>query len=449
MFAASEWSSINIELRKETCATERRGGAELVSSLRSRMHILVLNVGSSSLKFQLIDTDEESIAQSRDQRLARGQVERIGGEAILTLQSGDAPPSKITARLRDHAQAVEHVIAWIVGTESGVPISSVAQIEAVGHRVVHGGERFTHSTRVDDNVWRELQELIDLAPLHNPHNLRGVSAARAVLGPGIPQVAVFDTAFHHTLPETAYVYAIPYQYYRRYHVRRYGFHGTSHRYVAYRYRQLTGQSRDATKIITLHLGNGASACAIVGGDSIDTSMGFTPLEGLVMGTRSGDLDPAILEYVAAKEGVTLGDLDSLLNKQSGLLGVSGLTADMRELQAEIAENNDRRAKLAVDLFCYRVKKYLGAYLAAMNGADAIVFAGGIGENSPSVRAQICAGLDWLGIRPDDAANTKLSGREGRFDASDSRVALWVVPTDEELLIARDTWRVVTGAEVRY
>jgi acetate kinase len=413
------------------------------------MHILVLNVGSSTLKFQLIDTDGAAIAESRDRRLARGQVERIGGESIVTLGVENKPAVKTTARLRDHAAAVEHVIGWIVGDSSGVPLSSVAEIEAVGHRVVHGGERFTHSTRIDDEVWSALEDLIDLAPLHNPHNLRGVSAARAVLGPGVPQVAVFDTAFHHTLPETAYIYAIPYQYYRRHRVRRYGFHGTSHRYVAYRYRQLTGTSRDETKIITLHLGNGASACAIVGGASTDTSMGFTPLEGLVMGTRSGDLDPAILDYIAVKEGFGLGELDSILNKQSGLLGVSGLTADMRELQAEIAEHSDRRAKLALDLFCYRVKKYLGAYLAAMNGADAIVFAGGIGENSASVRGQICAHLDWLGVGVDPAKNEALTGKEGRFDADGSRVQLWVIPTDEELLIARDTWRVVSGADVRY
>jgi acetate kinase len=413
------------------------------------MHILVLNVGSSSLKFQLIDTDEAAIAESRDRRLARGQVERIGGESIVTFTVGDKPPVKTTARLRDHAAAVEHVIGWIVSDSSGVPISSVGEIEAVGHRVVHGGERFTHSMRIDDQVWTGLQDLIDLAPLHNPHNLRGVSAARAVLGSGVPQVAVFDTAFHHTLPETSYIYAIPYQYYRRHRVRRYGFHGTSHRYVAYRYRQLTGKSREETKIITLHLGNGASACAIVGGASTDTSMGFTPLEGLVMGTRSGDLDPAILDYIAVKEGASSSDLDAILNKQSGLLGISGLTADMRELQAEIAEHGDRRAKLALDLFCYRIKKYLGAYLAAMNGADAIVFAGGIGENSASVREQVCSGLDWLGIRVDGAKNAALMGKEGRFDASESRVQLWVIPTDEELLIARDTWRVVTGVDVRY
>lgn len=413
------------------------------------MNILVLNVGSSSLKFQLVDTDEKAISESHDRRLARGQIERIGGESIVTLAAGDAPAIKTTASLRDHAAAVEYVIGWLVSDESGVPVSSVSEIEAVGHRVVHGGERFSHSTLIDETVWRALEDLIDLAPLHNPHNLRGVAAARAALGPGVPQVAVFDTAFHHTLPETAYLYAIPYQFYRRYRVRRYGFHGTSHRYVAYRYRQLTKRARDQVKIITLHLGNGASACAISSGQSVDTSMGFTPLEGLMMGTRSGDLDPAILDFIAAKEGLSLDGVDTMLNKQSGLLGVSGLTADMRELAAEIAENGDRRAKLAIDLFCYRVKKYLGSYLAAMNGADAIVFAGGIGENAAEVRARICEGLDWLGIRADSTRNGALAGREGRFDADDSRVQLWVIPTDEELLIARDTWRVVSGAEVPY
>ena len=413
------------------------------------MHILVLNVGSSTLKFQLIDTDAAAIERSTDRRLARGQVERIGGEAILTLSAEGRPSTKTTAQLRDHAAAVEHVIAWLASAESGTPITRVADIEAVGHRVVHGGERFTRSTRVDDDVWRALEDLIDLAPLHNPHNLRGIAAARAVLGPGVPQVAVFDTAFHHSLSETAYLYAIPYQLYRRYRVRRYGFHGTSHRSIAYRYRQITGRTREATKIITLHLGNGASACAIIAGESTDTSMGFTPLEGLVMGTRSGDLDPAILDFVAAKEGLSMREMDTMLNKQSGLLGVSGLTADMRELLAEESENQDRRARLAIDLFAYRVKKYLGAYLAAMNGADAIIFSAGIGENSPDVRARICRGLEWLGIGFDPTKNDALIGKEGRFDADGSRAELWVIPTDEELLIARDTWRVVTGAEMRY
>jgi len=413
------------------------------------MHILVLNVGSSSVKFQLIDTDGAAIAAATDRRMARGQIERIGGEAIVTLAATDQRPTKSAVAIRDHAAAVEHIITWLTSQSSGVPISSVAEIEAVGHRVVHGGERFTHSARVDDAVWRELEELIELAPLHNPHNLRGISAARAVLGPGVPQIAVFDTAFHHSLPETAYVYGIPYQLYRRYRVRRYGFHGTSHRYIAYRYRQLTQRSREATKIITLHLGNGASACAIVNGASVDTSMGFTPLEGLMMGTRSGDLDPAILDFISAKEGLGLREVDSLLNKQSGLLGVSGLTADMRELLAEESEHGDRRARLAIDLFCYRVKKYIGSYLAAMNGADAIVFAGGIGENSPHVRARICAGLEWLGIELDASRNEQVVGGEGRIDRDGSRVNVWIIPTDEELLIARDTWRVVNGAETPY
>ena len=409
------------------------------------MHILVLNVGSSSLRFQLIATDGEAIAGARDQRLARGHIDRIGGEAILTLEAGGRR-SKTATQIRDHTHAVEHVISWLTSAASGAPMTSVGEIEAVGHRVVHGGERFTESTLVTDELWRELEELVELAPLHNPHNLSGIAAARRALGSGIPQVAVFDTAFHHTLPESAYLYAIPYQLYRRYRVRRYGFHGTSHRYIAYRYRQLTGHTREQTRIITVHLGNGASACAIANGASIDTSMGFTPLEGLVMGTRSGDLDPAILEYVAAKEGLTLHEVHTMLNKQSGMLGVSGLTADMRELLAEEAEHGDRRARVAIDLFCYRVKKYLGAYLAAMNGADAIVFAGGIGENSPEVRARICTGLDWLGATVDSGRNATLtSGAEGRFDQDGSRLQLWVIPTDEELLIARDTWRVVTGA----
>ena len=411
------------------------------------MHILVLNVGSSSLKFQLIDTDEAAIAGACDHRLARGQIERIGGEAILTLAAGDAPPVTSAAAIADHAGGVAYLIRWLTTSHAeGTPaITSLADIAAVGHRVVHGGERFKSSTLVTEDIRRKLEGLIELAPLHNPHNLRGIDAARAALGTDVPQVAVFDTAFHHSLPERAHLYALPYQLYRRHGVRRYGFHGTSHRYIAHRYRELTGTSREDTKIVTLHLGNGASACAIVGGDSIDTSMGFTPLEGLVMGTRSGDLDPAILDYVAGKEGLSLHDMDTMLNKQSGLLGISGLTADMRELLAEERENGDRRARLAVDIFCYRVKKYLGGYLAAMNGADAIAFAGGIGENSPEIRARICDGLDWLGIGIDASANASAVGVERRIDSAGSRVAVWVIPTDEELLIARDTWRVVTGA----
>jgi acetate kinase len=411
------------------------------------MKILVLNVGSSSLKFQLIDTDQTAIDGNRDRRLASGQIERIGGEAILTLAAGSSTPSHSKAQIRNHRDAVERVINWMADAASGVEITAASDIEAVGHRVVHGGERFTQSVLIDAAVRSDLEQLIDIAPLHNPHNLAGIAAAREVLGENVPQVAVFDTSFHQTIPETAHLYAIPYQLYRRYKVRRYGFHGTSHRYVAYRYRQLTGKTREQTRIITLHLGNGASACAIVAGHSIDTSMGFTPLEGLVMGTRSGDIDPAIIDYVGFKEGLTSREMDVMLNKQSGLLGLSGLTADMRELLAEDNENGDRRARLAIDVFCYRVRKYIGAYLAAMNGADAIVFAGGIGENSPAVRERICAGMDWLGMQTDARLNSALAGgAEGRFDHDGARVQLWVIPTDEELLIARDTWRVVTGEE---
>lgn len=414
------------------------------------MNVLVLNVGSSSVKFQLIGTDAERIEANRDTRLAGGAAERIGGEAVISLSARGQAARRTVTSLRNHAAAVEYVAAWLMSEEADVGIASLAEIEAVGHRVVHGGENFARSQRVDESVLQALDELVELAPLHNPHNIAGIRAATRVFGPGVPQVAVFDTAFHQTLPETAFLYGLPYQLYRRYRVRRYGFHGTSHRSVAHRFRQLTGRSREDTRLITLHLGNGASACAIRGGNSVDTSMGFTPLEGLIMGTRAGDLDAAILDYVANKEGLTLSQVELLLNKQSGLLGLSGLTADMRELLKEIAEHDDRRARLAVEVFCYRVRKYIGAYLAVLDGADAIIFAGGIGENAAEVRARICAGLEWLGITFDAAANASLTnGREGRFNAPNSRVELWVIPTDEELLIARDTWRVVTGAPLRY
>ena len=411
------------------------------------MNVLVLNAGSATLKFQLVRTDQERMAANADERLARGQYERLGGEALITLRAGDGNVIRETAPLRDHRAAIEHLLQWIVQQDSGVPIESIHEIDAVGHRVTHGGERFWRSARIDDEVLRGIEDTIELAPLHNPSNLRGVAAARAALGPGLPQVAVFDTAFHHTIPEQAYLYAIPYQWYRRHRVRRYGFHGTSYRYVAYRYRQLTQRTRDDTRIIALHLGNGCSACAIDAGKSVETSMGFTPLEGLVMGTRSGDLDPAILDHVASKEGLSLAEVEAALNKQSGLLGVSGLTNDMRELLAEAAEHNDRRARLAIDIFAHRARKYVGSYLATMNGADAIVFTGGIGENAAAVRERICGDLGWFGIALDRERNAAtIGGREGRIDGDGSKLQIWVIPTDEELLIARDTVRVVLGIE---
>jgi acetate kinase len=414
------------------------------------MNVLALNAGSSTLKFQLVHTDVERIATHTDEKLARGQIERIGGEAIYTLRGRDGAPVRGSTPIRDVRAAVDRIVSWVASQESGPVIGTVGDIDAVGHRVVHGGERFKRSVRIDDAVLRGIQDMIDLAPLHNQHNLNGVTAARSVLGAEVPHVAVFDTAFHQTIPERAYLYAIPYQLYRRHKVRRYGFHGTSHRYVAYRWRELTGTSSDDTKIITLHLGNGCSACAIDRGNSVDTSMGFTPLEGLVMGSRSGDLDPAVVEYLGDKEGLSPNGVDNLLNKQAGLLGVSGLTNDMRELLAEAHENNDRRARLAIDIFCYRALKYVGSYLAALGGAKAIVFAGGIGENAPEIRSEICRGLAWAGVELDEAANAGMcGGAEGRITTEASPLAAWVIPTDEELLIARDTLRVVTGVEVRY
>ena len=412
------------------------------------MNVLVLNAGSSTLKFQLVRTDEARMAANGDEKLARGVIERIGGEAIVSLTVGAGDPARSTAPLRDLRAAVDHAIALLVSAGAGV--QSVGEIDAVGHRVVHGGERFQRSVLVDAAVLKEIEATIDLAPLHNPANLRGMAAARDALGPGVPQVAVFDTAFHHTLPEHAYLYAIPYQLYRRHRVRRYGFHGTSHRYVAHRHRQLTGTPRAETRLVTLHLGTGCSACAISGGDSIDTSMGFTPLEGLVMGTRSGDIDPAILDYVAGKEGLSLQEVENLLNKQSGLLGLSGLTNDMRELVAEAEEFGDRRARLAVEIFCYRARKYVGAYLAAIGGAQAVTFAGGIGENAAAVRERICQGLEWAGLTLDAARNAAtVGGREGRISADGAALEAWVIPTDEELLIARDTVRAVGGIESRF
>ncbi len=415
------------------------------------MIVLVLNSGSSSLKFQVIDTDLEAIEKNADKTLAQGVIERIGSEALINLRAEGRPPSRSTAPLRDHRAALDKVLRWLVSPESNVPgLTSMGDIAAVGHRVVHGGEKFTKSVAIDDAVVDQIEDCIDLAPLHNPANLKGIYASREILGQGVPQVAVFDTSFHSTMPDTSYLYAIPYQLYVRHKVRRYGFHGTSHRYVAYRYRIITGKSYDDTNIITVHLGNGCSACAIQKGSSINTSMGLTPLEGLVMGTRGGNIDPSILEFLHHKEGFSLDQLDALLNKQSGLLGISGLTNDMRDLLEEERLHQDRRARLAIDIFCQRVKFYIGAYLAQMNGADAIVFTGGIGENSHEVRERICNDLDVFGIALDKKKNKATVGRkEGDIATEESRVRLWVIPTNEELLIARDTVRCVKDAPRRW
>jgi len=409
------------------------------------MNVLVLNSGSSSLKFQVIATDLERIREHNDERLCRGEVERLGGEAIVTFQAGRQAKRKFTAPLRDISAALDYLVRYIASDKSEVTaIHSAGDIHAVGHRIVHGGEMFKESALIDDKVLQGIEDCIDLAPLHNPNNIRGILAAREHFGSRVPQVAVFDTAFHHTLPEQAYLYAIPYHLYRRHRIRRYGFHGTSHRYVAFRYRALRGLTREQTNIITLHMGNGCSADAIKGGNSIDTSMGMTPLEGLVMGTRSGDLDPAIVNLIANKEGMSVSEVENLLNTQSGLLGVSGLTNDMRVLQAELKEQDDRRVRLAIEIFCYRARKYIGAFLACMQGADAVVFTGGIGENAPEIRAHICAGMEWAGLKIDEARNREMVGREGLISTDDSRLLAYAIPTDEEVLIARDTVRVIEG-----
>lgn len=409
------------------------------------MNVLVLNLGSSSLKFQVIATDLEQIKQYKDDRICRGEVEDIGGEAIIHFQYRQQPSQTFTAPLRDVPAALDYVVRYLASDRSGVAeIKSTADVNAVGHRVVHGGERFTESALIDDEVLKGIEDCIDLAPLHNPNNVKGIMAAREIFGSAIPQVAVFDTSFHHTIPEQAYLYALPYHLYRRHRIRRYGFHGTSHRYVAFRYRALQNLTREQTNIISLHLGNGCSAAAIKEGISVDTSMGLTPLEGLVMGTRSGDLDPAIVNVIGRKEGLSCSEVDALLNTQSGLLGISGLTNDMRELQAEMKEHDDRRVRLAIEIFCYRARKYIGAFLAAMGGADAVVFTGGIGENSADIRARICEGMNWVGLRIDPARNQQMVGREGKISTDDSKLLAFAIPTDEELLIARDTVRVIKG-----
>lgn len=411
------------------------------------MNILVLNTGSSSLKFQIIKTDLELIEKDQDQVLCKGTIERIGSQALVSFRVTDKPQFKTAVGLRDHRAALRYALEWLADPSTKIPgLESQDDIHAIGHRTVHGGEQFTSSVRITDDVIKSIEDNIDLAPLHNPPNLKGIYAAKELFGPHIPQAAIFDTSFHSTMPEVAFLYAIPYQLYRRFKIRKYGFHGTSHRYIGYRYRRLEGIPRKDVNIISLHLGNGASACAIKGGISVDTSMGMSPLEGLMMGTRCGDLDPTVIEFIAHKENSSLEEVMQLLNKRSGLLGISGLTHDMRDLELEWVEYKDRRAKLALDMFSNRIKKYVGAYYATMDGADAICFAGGIGENSPIIRKIACEGLKVLGVHLDDKLNEEtVGGKEGLISTPDSKLKVYVIPTNEELIIARDTCRVVLNA----
>lgn len=398
------------------------------------MKILVLNAGSWSLKFELIDTAAPLL-------LGRGIIERIGASeaAMVSFDNCRGIRKRFEAEIAGYAQAAEAALACLKDPSDGV-IADAAMIEGVGHRIVHGGEHLGESVLVDDAVIKLIEECVDLAPLHNPLGLKGIRAARRLL-PGVPQAAVFDTSFHQSLPAKAYLYGLPYSYYTRHRIRRYGFHGTSHRYVSLRYAQIHNAPPDAFKLITCHLGNGCSICAIDRGCSVDTSMGFTPLEGLLMGTRCGDLDPAVVSYLVAREGLEIDEVDSLLNKRSGLYGLSGLSNDMRELLAAAA-NGHTQARLAVEVFCYRIKKYIGAYFAALDGADAILFTGGIGENAAAVRAQVCDSLGALGVRLDPVRNQAAVGLEERISTPEASTAVWVIPTDESLLIARDTARLI-------
>lgn len=397
------------------------------------MNILVINCGSSSLKYQLIDSDSEKV-------LAKGLCERIGidGSAITHQPAGG---EKITTKadMPNHTAAVKYVIEKLVDPQVGV-VKSLDEIGAVGHRIVHGGEKFASSVVIDDEVIKAVEECNDLAPLHNPANLIGINSCREIM-PGVPMVAVFDTAFHQTMPKEAYLYGLPYEYYEKYKVRRYGFHGTSHDFVSSRAAEILGKKREDLKIIVCHLGNGASVSAVKNGKCVDTSMGLTPLEGLIMGTRSGDLDPAIISFIADKEGLSADEVIDICNKKSGVLGLSGgLSSDFRDLGTAAEEGNEK-AETALNTWSYRVAKYVGAYTAAMNGVDVIVFTAGVGENNCSARAQVCGYLGYLGVTIDQEANNK-RGEEVIISMPDSRTTVMVVPTNEELAIARETLRLV-------
>lgn len=400
------------------------------------MITLVINCGSSSVKYQLIDTDSRN-------KLASGLVERIGAvTAIIKHEQPEKKPIKKTLPIENHTQALKEIMEYLMSADSGI-ITSPSEIEAVGHRVVHGGETFKDSVHIDESVIEAIEHAFDLAPLHNPPNLKGIEAAMKYL-PGAVHVAVFDTAFHHSIPAEAYLYAIPNRLYRRYKIRKYGFHGTSHYYVSRHFYQLKGIKSEGTKLITCHLGNGCSLAAIKDGKSMDTSMGFTPLSGLVMGTRSGDIDPSILFYLVEKEELPLNHLHAMLNRNSGLLGLSGYAADMRDLILE-AENGDRRCEQAIDVYCYRIKQYIGSYFAVLNGCDAILFTAGVGENSALIREKVCQNLDYLGIEIDSERNRNPEGlKEFRISTDNSQVEVWVVPTDEEMVIALDASKIANG-----
>ena len=399
------------------------------------MNVLVINAGSSSLKYQLLNPDTGDL-------LAKGLCERIGIDGKFTYKpTGKTAVKEADVAMPTHSEAIQTVLNALVDPENGV-IGSMSEIDAVGHRVVHGGEAFNKSVRIDAEVMKALEDCIPLAPLHNPANITGINACTAVMGKDVPQVAVFDTAFHQTMPDYAYTYALPYEYYENDRVRRYGFHGTSHKYVSGRAAAMLGKKPEELKLISCHLGNGSSVTAVDGGKSVDTSMGFTPLAGLPMGTRSGDLDAGIMEFLMNKYGMDIKEMLTVLNKKSGVLGVSGVSSDFRDLEAAGKEGN-HRAELAVQMFNYGVKKLIGAYAAAMGGVDAIIFTAGVGENSASQRLAIASGLEFMGVKMDAEANN-VRGKETVISAADSKVKVLLIPTNEELMIAMDTAAIVKG-----
>lgn len=399
------------------------------------MKVLVINAGSSSLKYQLIDMDSVTV-------MAKGLCERIGidGSNLQHKNLVKGVSEKIEKPMKDHADAISMVIDALVNTEYGV-IASMSEIGAVGHRVVHGGEAFADSNIIDGKVLEALKMCIPLAPLHNPPNIIGIEACEKIM-PGVPQVAVFDTAFHQTMPAEAYMYALPYEYYEKHKIRKYGFHGTSHKYVANEVAKMMGKDLKDIKVITCHLGNGSSVSAVKNGKCIDTSMGFTPLDGVVMGTRTGSMDPAVVTFLMENEGLSAKEVDSMMNKKSGVFGISGISSDFRDLSAAAAEGNER-AKLALDMFYYSVKKLIGAYAAAMGGVDAVVFTAGIGENDSAARVGITNGLEFMGIKI-DAEKNKTRGEALNISAAGATVDTFVIPTNEELMIALDTKRLVEG-----
>lgn len=392
------------------------------------MKVLVINCGSSSLKYQLIDMKNEEV-------LAKGLAERIGIEGARVKHEPSGKEKVLIEKpMNDHKKAIEIVLNALVDENHGA-ISSMDEINAVGHRVVHGGEKFSESVIIDENVLHAIEECSELAPLHNPPNIMGIKACQELM-PKTPMVAVFDTAFHQTMPKSSYIYPIPYEMYEKHGVRRYGFHGTSHKYVANRAANILGKDIEDIKIVTCHLGNGASVTAIKNGESLETSMGFTPLEGLAMGTRSGDIDPAIIEFLMEKEDMTIDQVNTMLNKKSGVLGISGVSSDFRDIEDAVSEGNER-AQLALDKFNIRVKKYIGAYAAIMGGIDVLVFTAGVGENSPETRKEICEGLEFMGINLDKEANN-IRGKETVISKKESTAKVLLIPTNEELMIARDT-----------